>query len=71
VSKLSVACRRAVSFETGIQNSPLAFAIIIASFPDALHQAILMQPMLYALCVLITSSLVAVYFRFTARGVTE
>ncbi len=63
---LDVNARRAVSFETGIQNSPLAFAIIIASFDDTLHQAILMQPMLYALTVLITSALVAVVFRLTA-----
>jgi len=62
---LQEASRRAVSFETGIQNSPLAFAIIIASFSDALQQSILMQPMLYALFVLITSSLVAVVFRAT------
>lgn len=59
--------RRAVSFETGIQNSPLAFAIIIASFSDALQQSILMQPMLYALFVLITSSVVSVAFRATSN----
>ncbi len=64
ILKMPVDSQRAVSFETGIQNSPLAFAIIIASFPDASHQAILMQPMLYALCVLIVSSLVAVGYRF-------
>jgi predicted Na+-dependent transporter len=64
--------RRAVSFETGIQNSPLAFAIVIASFSDALQQSILMQPMLYALFVLITSSLVAIGFRATgSRSAVE
>ena len=55
--------RRAVALETGIQNSPLAIAIIIASFPEASHDVMLRLPLLYALCVLITSSGVALGMR--------
>jgi len=55
--------RRAVALETGIQNSPLAIAIIIASFPEASHDVMLRLPLLYALCVLITSSGVAIGMR--------
>ena len=55
--------RRAVALETGIQNSPLAIAIILASFPEASHDVMLRLPLLYALCVLITSSGVALGLR--------
>lgn len=51
--------RKAVALETGIQNSPLAIAIIIASFPEASQDVMLRLPLLYALCVLITSSGIA------------
>lgn len=60
---LGVAQRRAVALETGIQNSPLAFAIIITSFPDALHGQLLFVPLLYALCILVSSTLVTAGFR--------
>jgi len=60
---LRPAQRRAVSLETGIQNSPLAFAIILASFPDELQEQLLHLPMLYALFVLISASGVTVLFR--------
>lgn len=55
--------RRAVALETGIQNSPLAIAIIIASFPEASQDVMLRLPLLYALCILITSSGVALGMR--------
>ena len=55
--------RRAVALETGIQNSPLAFAIIIATFPDDTQSRMLWLPMLYALFVLITASLVTLAWR--------
>ncbi|MDD9969388.1 MAG: hypothetical protein OXR73_24300 [Myxococcales bacterium] len=60
---LSVPARRAISLETGIQNSPLAFAIIIGSFPDALHERMLWLPMAYALFVLMSASCATWYFR--------
>ena len=55
--------RRSVAFETGIQNSPLALAIIVASFPEEDQLAIMWLPLLYALFVLISASAVTVLLR--------
>ena len=55
--------RRAVAFETGIQNSPLALGILIASFPAAQQPRMLWLPLLYALLVLISASLLTLAFR--------
>lgn len=55
--------RRAIAFETGIQNSPLALGIILASFPAALHERMLWLPLLYALFVLLTASLLTLWWR--------
>ncbi len=66
VSKLlgmQEAQRRSIAFETGIQNSPLAFTIIIASFPEADQAQLLHTPMLYALLVLVTGTLATLLFR--------
>jgi len=62
-AKLSVQESRTVSFETGVQNSPLAFAIILASFQEDLAQKILWMPMMYALLVLITGTMITFFFR--------
>ncbi|MDB4973887.1 MAG: transporter [Myxococcaceae bacterium] len=62
-AKLPEPQRRAVSFETGIQNSPLAFAIIATSFHGPVQAELLKLPMLYALFVLIEASLVTLYYR--------
>jgi sodium/bile acid cotransporter 2 len=59
--------RRAVSFETGIQNSPLAFAVIATSFSGPLQAKMLELPMLYALFVLIEASLVTLFYRAGQR----
>jgi solute carrier family 10 (sodium/bile acid cotransporter), member 2 len=61
---LPLAQRRAVSFETGIQNSPLAFAVIATSFQGALQAKMLELPMLYALFVLLEASLVTLFYRY-------
>lgn len=61
---LPLAQRRAVSLETGIQNSPLAFAIIATSFSGAQQAEMLKLPLLYALFVLLEASLVTAYYRF-------
>ncbi len=60
---LPTAKRRAVSLETGIQNSPLAFAIIATSFDGELEAEMLKLPLLYALFVLVEASLVTLYYR--------
>ncbi len=57
--------QRAVALETGIQNSPLAFAIILAAFEPAEQVEVLWLPMLYALFVLISASVVTLVFRRT------
>lgn len=54
---------RAVSLETGIQNSPLAFAIILTSFPESAHRVMLALPLVYALLILISASGVTLWFR--------
>jgi len=63
VAQLARPQRQAVSLETGIQNSPLAFAIIATSFTGELQNEMLKLPMLYALFVLIEASLVTLYWR--------
>jgi BASS family bile acid:Na+ symporter len=44
--------RQAVSLETGIQNTPLAIAVILATFPEAEQEALLKMPFLYAMTAL-------------------
>ena len=63
VVKLPESDRRAVALETGIQNSALAIGIVVATFPEAQQELLLRMPLLYALCVLISASLVTVAFR--------
>jgi BASS family bile acid:Na+ symporter len=61
--RVSTAGRRAIAFETGIQNSPLALGIIIASFPEPMQQKLLWLPLLYALFVLLSASLLTLHWR--------
>jgi BASS family bile acid:Na+ symporter len=68
---LPVAQRRAVAFETGIQNSPLAIAIILATFPGEMADEMLWLPLLYALAVLVVSSAIAVGFRMRGSSVVS
>lgn len=44
--------RQAVSLETGVQNAPLAIAVVLATFPDADQDALLKLPFLYAMTAL-------------------
>jgi len=55
--------RRAVAFETGIQNSPLALGIIIATFPEDKHPEMLWIPLLYALFVIASATLITLVLR--------
>lgn len=54
---------RTVALETGIQNTPLAVAIIVFSFPEAQAQATMAIPVLYALFIVIVSTCVTFVFR--------
>jgi BASS family bile acid:Na+ symporter len=60
---LPTAERRTVSFETGVQNSPLCFAILALSFPSQGELSILRLPLLYSLFVLIEASLATLLYR--------
>lgn len=63
VAGLASPQRRAIAFETGIQNSPLALGILIASFPGEQQARMLWLPLLYALLVLISASLLTLGLR--------
>lgn len=54
---------RTVGLETGIQNGPLAIAIIAFTFSGTDQQAINAVPVLYSLFIVIVSTLVTLYFR--------
>ena len=57
-----------MAFETGIQNSPLALGILIASFPGEQQARMLWLPLLYALLVLISASVLTLGFRLARRA---
>ncbi len=55
---------RTVGLETGIQNGPLAIAVIVAIYIDTDHvDEILLVPALYSLFIVIVSTLVTFWFR--------
>ncbi|WP_208353129.1 bile acid:sodium symporter family protein [Pseudaestuariivita rosea] len=54
---------RTVGLETGIQNGPLAVAIVAFTFSGTEEQAIMAIPVLYSLFIVIISTLVTFYFR--------
>ncbi|MET1411772.1 bile acid:sodium symporter [Roseibium sp. HPY-6] len=54
---------RTVALETGIQNAPLAIAIIVITFPAEQQQPIMAVGALYSLFIVITSTLVTLIFR--------
>ncbi len=59
---------RTVALETGIQNGPLAFAIILLSFPDkAQANSILWPALLYSFFIVNTSTLVTYFMRKVSR----
>ncbi|MEM9731784.1 MAG: bile acid:sodium symporter family protein [Myxococcota bacterium] len=55
--------RRAVSLETGVQNAPLAIAVILATYPTEEQDALLKMPLLYAMTALVVGSLATLLFR--------
>lgn len=54
---------RTVALETGIQNGPLAVAIIVFTFGGTEAQPIMAVPVLYSLFIVIVSTAVTFYFR--------
>lgn len=63
--------RRAISLETGIQNGPIAFAVILLSFQEPLRSQMLWLPILYSTFVVLSASLVTLYFRRIGRADDE
>lgn len=55
--------QRAISLETGIQNGPIAFAIILLSFAEPIQSQMLWLAILYSTFIVITSSFVTLYYR--------
>jgi len=54
---------RTVALETGIQNGPLAIAIIAFTFAGTEAQSYMAVPVLYSLFIVITSAMVTMWFR--------
>ncbi|MBO6758129.1 MAG: bile acid:sodium symporter [Roseibium sp.] len=54
---------RTIALETGIQNAPLAIAIIVLTFPGEEQQSIMAVGALYSLFIVMTSTLVTLLFR--------
>ncbi len=56
---------RTVSLETGIQNGPLAFAIVLLSFAKspAIEASMLWLPILYSFFIVVTSSFATMFYR--------
>lgn len=55
--------QRAVSLETGIQNGPLAFAIILLSFAEPVQSQMIWLAILYSTFIVISSSIITLYYR--------
>ncbi len=54
---------RTVALETGIQNGPLAIAIIAFTFSGSEAQSVMAVPVLYSLFIVITSTMLTLWFR--------
>lgn len=65
--RLAPRFQRAISLETGIQNGPISFAIIILSFQEPFRSQMLWLAIIYSTFIVITSSLITLYFRRAGR----
>ncbi len=54
---------RTIALETGIQNGPLAVALVVLTFSGEEQQAILALPVLYSLFIVITATILTFWFR--------
>jgi bile acid transporter len=52
-----------ISLETGIQNGPLAMAIVLFSFPKEIQDDVMLIPVLYSLFIVISSAILTVFYR--------
>ncbi len=63
LSRLEPRYRRTISLETGIQNGPIAFAIILLSFRDSIRDEMLWLAILYSTFIVITASIITLIYR--------
>jgi BASS family bile acid:Na+ symporter len=54
---------RTIALEIGIQNGPLAIAVVLFSFGAAREQAIVVMPALYSLFIVINATLLTLVYR--------
>jgi len=54
---------RTISLEMGIQNGPLGVLIVLLTFKGEMQQQVLLVPVLYSLFIVLTSSVITVWFR--------
>lgn len=59
--------QRAISLETGIQNGPVAFAVILLSFTEPVQSQMVWMAILYSTFIVISSSVITLYFRKKGR----
>jgi len=59
--------QRAISLETGIQNGPIAFAVILLSFEEPMQSPMLWLAILYSTFIVISSSLITLFYRKMGR----
>lgn len=59
--------QRAISLETGIQNGPIAFAVILLSFTEPVQSQMLWMAILYSTFIVMTSSIITLWFRKKGR----
>ena len=59
-----------IALETGIQNGPLAVLIVTLSIATTIQQEVLLIPVLYSLFIVVSSSVVTVFFRRIATRET-
>lgn len=59
--------QRAISLETGIQNGPVAFAVILLSFTNPVQDQMVWLAILYSTFIVITSSVITMFYRKNGR----
>ncbi len=59
--------QRAISLETGIQNGPVSFAIILLSFNEPVQSQMLWLAILYSTFIVMTSSGITLYYRSVGK----
>ncbi len=59
--------QRAISLETGIQNGPVSFAVILLSFTNPVQDQMIWLAILYSTFIVITSSVITMFYRKNGR----